>query len=89
MVSNALGVVSRFIAQLTFPVLTSELRVADGTYRLTLAPVDQPGTTMLLESSTNLMDWTPVQTHTNTTSSVTLTLPLNSAQRFFRTRPVQ
>ena len=44
--------------------------------------------TMLLESSTNLVDWTPVQLHTNATSSVTLTLPLNSPQHFFRTRPV-
>lgn len=88
-VSNALGTVEQLIAQLSVPTLTSELRTSDGAYQLTLAPVDQPGTTMLLESSTNLVDWTPVQTHTNTTSSVTLTLPLNSAQRFFRTRPVQ
>ncbi len=54
-VSNALGEVEQLIAQLSVPTLTSELRTADGTYQLTLAPVEFPGMTMLLESSTNLM----------------------------------
>ena len=88
-VSNALGEAWQLIAQLTAPTLTSELRTADGTYQLTLAPVEQPGTATLLESSTNLVDWTPVQLHTNAAAPVTLMLPLNSPQHFFRTRRVE
>ena len=87
-VSNTLGTVEQLIAQLSVPTLTSELRTSDGSYQLTLASVEFPGMTMLLESSTNLV-WTLVQLHTNATAPVTLTLPLNTEQRFFRTRPVQ
>lgn len=87
-VSNALGEVQQLIAQLTAPMLTSELRVTDGTYRLTLAPVEQAGGVMVLESSANLVDWTLVQPHTNAAMPLTLELPLQPNQLFFSLQPV-
>ena len=85
--SNALGEVQQLIAQLTAPMLTSELKPKAGKYSLTLAPVEFPGLTMVLESSIDLLHWTPVFTHTNATTPVSRDFPLDQPQRFFRTRP--
>ena len=86
--SNALGEVQQLIAQLSAPTITSELKTAEGQYTLTLAPVEFPGLSMVLESSDDLVHWTPVTTHTNATAPVSLSLPFDQRQRFFRTRPL-
>jgi hypothetical protein len=59
--------------------------VADG--QLQLALTAWPGQRFALESSTNLIDWTPFTTVTNTSRTATLADTPDSPQRFYRATP--
>jgi hypothetical protein len=55
--------------------------------QLQLALTAWPGQRFAVETSTNLTDWTPFATLTNTSRTATLTDTLGSPQRFYRATP--
>jgi hypothetical protein len=66
----------------TQPPLLTNVRVQNGQFQLTINGV--PGQTIVLQASTNLIQWTPVRTNVLSTASVTNSDSVTFPNRYYR-----
>jgi hypothetical protein len=87
-VSNAFGSTISFQGALaikpSFAKSQSGSTLSNGKFHLTVGGVE--GTPFILESSSNLIQWTPVLTNTFTADGLPLALPASAQQQYFRMR---